>query len=56
MSQAKQQEQAAIALSTQRVEAVSRVRWWLAGVYAPSTSGRPRQAKRFPEDKIVQFE
>ncbi len=57
MSQAKQQAQAALALSNGRdVEAVSAIALGLAGVSAQATRLAADLAKRFPEDTIVQFE
>jgi eukaryotic-like serine/threonine-protein kinase len=57
MSQAKQQAQAALALSNGRdVEAVSAIALGLAGDSAQATRLAADLAKRFPEDTIVQFE
>jgi serine/threonine protein kinase/Flp pilus assembly protein TadD len=57
MSLAKQQAQAALALSTGRdVEAVSAIALGLAGDAAQATRLAADLAKRFPEDTIVQFE
>jgi eukaryotic-like serine/threonine-protein kinase len=57
MSQAKQQAQAALALSTGRdVEAVSATALGLAGDAPQSTRLAADLAKRFPEDTIVQFD
>jgi eukaryotic-like serine/threonine-protein kinase len=57
MSQAKQQAQAALALSNGRdVEAVSAIALRLAGDSAQATRLATDLAKRFPEDTIVQFE
>ena len=57
MSQAKQQAQAALALSNGRdVEGVSAIALGLAGVSAQATRLAADLAKRFPEDTIVQFE
>ena len=57
MSQAKQQAQAALALSTGRdVEAVSAIALGLAGDAPQATRLAADLAKRFPEDTIVQFE
>jgi eukaryotic-like serine/threonine-protein kinase len=56
MSQAKQQAQAALALSPGRdVEAVSAIALGLAGDSAQATRLAADLAKRFPEDTIVQF-
>jgi serine/threonine protein kinase/Flp pilus assembly protein TadD len=56
MSQAKQQAQAALALSTGRdVEAASAIALGLAGDAAQATRLSADLAKRFPEDTIVQF-
>jgi serine/threonine protein kinase/Flp pilus assembly protein TadD len=56
MSQAKQQAQAALALSTGRdVEATSAIALGLAGDAAQATRLAADLAKRFPEDTIVQF-
>jgi serine/threonine protein kinase/Flp pilus assembly protein TadD len=56
MSLAKQQAQAALALSTGRdVEAASAVALGLAGDAAQATRLAADLAKRFPEDTIVQF-
>ncbi|MGA9999203.1 MAG: tetratricopeptide repeat-containing serine/threonine-protein kinase, partial [Candidatus Acidiferrales bacterium] len=56
MSLAKQQAQAAVALSTGRdVEAISAVALGLAGDAAQATRLAADLAKRFPEDTIVQF-
>ena len=56
MSQAKQQAQAALALSTGRdVEAASAIALGLAGDGAQATRLAAALAKRFPEDTIVQF-
>jgi len=57
MSQAKQQAQAALALSTGRdVEAVSAIALGLAGDSAQATRLAADLAKRFPEDTIVRFD
>ena len=57
MSQAKQEAQAALALSTGRdVEAVSAIALSLAGDAPQSTRLAADLAKRFPEDTIVRFE
>jgi len=57
MSQAKQQAQAALALSTGvNVEAWSAIALGLAGYAPQSTRLAADLAKRFPEDTIVQFE
>jgi eukaryotic-like serine/threonine-protein kinase len=57
MSQAKQQAQAALALSTGRdVEAMSAIALGLAGNAPQSTRLAADLAKRFPEDTIVQFD
>ena len=57
MSLAKQQAQAALALSTGRdVEAVSAIALGLAGDSAQATRLAADLAKRFPEDTIVQFD
>jgi serine/threonine protein kinase/tetratricopeptide (TPR) repeat protein len=57
MSQAKQQAQAALALSNGRdVEAVSAIALGLAGDSAQATRLGADLAKHFPEDTIVQFE
>jgi eukaryotic-like serine/threonine-protein kinase len=57
MSQAKQQAQAALALSTGRdVEAVSAIALGLAGDVLQATRLAADLAKCFPEDTIVQFE
>jgi eukaryotic-like serine/threonine-protein kinase len=57
MSQAKQQAQAALALSTGRdVEAMSAIALGLAGDSAQATRLAADLAKRFPEDTIVRFE
>jgi tetratricopeptide (TPR) repeat protein/predicted Ser/Thr protein kinase len=57
MSQAKQQAQAALALSTGRdVEAVSAIALGLAGGAPQAMPLAADLAKRFPEDTIVQFE
>jgi serine/threonine protein kinase/tetratricopeptide (TPR) repeat protein len=57
MSQAKQQAQAALALSTGRdVEGVSAIALGLAGDSAQATRLAAGLAKRFPEDTIVQFD
>jgi serine/threonine protein kinase/Flp pilus assembly protein TadD len=57
MSQAKQQAQAALALSNGRdVEAVSAIALGLAGDSAQATRLAADLAKRFPEDTIVLFE
>src|SRR2546429_974831 len=57
MSQAKQQTQAALALSTGTdVEAVSAIALGLAGDAPQSTRLAADLAKRFPEDTIVQFD
>src|SRR5437762_7247123 len=57
MSQAKQQAQAALALSNGRdVEGVSAIALGLAGDSAPATRLAADLAKRFPEDTIVQFD
>jgi eukaryotic-like serine/threonine-protein kinase len=57
MSQAKQQAQAALALSTGRdVEAVSAIALGLAGDTTQATRLAADLAKRFPEDTVVQFE
>jgi tetratricopeptide (TPR) repeat protein len=57
MSQAKQQAQAALALSTGRyVEAESAIALGLAGDAPQATRLAADLAKRFPEDTIVQFE
>jgi serine/threonine protein kinase/Flp pilus assembly protein TadD len=56
MSQAKQQAQAALALSTGRdVEAISAIALGLAGDSAQATRLAADMAKRFPENTIVQF-
>ena len=56
MSLAKQQAQAAVALSTGRdVEAISAVALGLAGDAARATRLAADLARRFPEDTIVQF-
>jgi eukaryotic-like serine/threonine-protein kinase len=56
MSQAKQQAQAALALSTGRdVEAMSAIALGLAGDSAQATRLAADMAKRFPENTIVQF-
>ena len=56
MSQAKQQAQAALALSNGRdVETVSAIALGLAGDSAQATRLAADLAKRFPEDTIVQF-
>jgi tetratricopeptide (TPR) repeat protein len=56
MSLAKQQAQAALALSTGRdVEAISAMALGLAGDGAQATRLATDMAKRFPEDTIVQF-
>ena len=56
MSLAKQQAQAALALSTGRdVEAISAIALGLAGDAAQATRLAADLAKRFPEDTIVQF-
>jgi hypothetical protein len=56
MSQAKQQGQAALALSTGRdVEAVSAIALGLAGDAAQATRLATDLAKRFTEDTVVQF-
>ena len=56
MSLARQQAQAAIALSTGRdVEAVSAIALGLAGDLAQATRLPADLAKRFPEDTVVQF-
>jgi eukaryotic-like serine/threonine-protein kinase len=56
MSQAKQQAQTALALSTGRdVEAISAIALGLAGDAAQATRLAADLAKRFPEDTIVQF-
>ena len=56
MSQAKQQAQAALALSTGRdVEAISAIALGLAGDVPQATRLAADMAKRFPEDTIVQF-
>jgi eukaryotic-like serine/threonine-protein kinase len=57
MSQAKQQAQTALALSTGRdVEAVSAIALGLAGDTTQATRLAAGLAKRFPEDTVVQFE
>ncbi len=57
MSQAKQQAQAALALSTGRdVEAVSAIALGLAGDSAQATRLAADLAKGFPEDTIVRFD
>jgi tetratricopeptide (TPR) repeat protein len=57
MSAAKQQAQAALALSTGRdVEAISAVALGLAGDAPQATRLADNLAKRFPEDTIVKFE
>ena len=57
MSQAKQQAQAALALSTGRgVEATSAIALGLAGDAPQSTRLAADLAKRFPEDTILQFD
>jgi len=57
ISQAKQQVQAALALSTGRdVEGVSAIALALAGDSAQATRLAADLAKRFPEDTIVQFD
>jgi eukaryotic-like serine/threonine-protein kinase len=57
MSQAKQQAQAALALSTGRdVEALSTIALGLAGDSAQATRLAADLAKRFPEDTVVQFD
>jgi hypothetical protein len=57
MSQAKQQAQAALALSTgEDVEAASAIALGLAGDAPQSTRLAADLAKRFPEDTIVQFD
>src|ERR1017187_1825863 len=57
MSAAKQQAQAALALSTGRdVEAISAVALGLAGDAPQATPLADNLAKRFPEDPIVKFE
>jgi eukaryotic-like serine/threonine-protein kinase len=57
MSQAKQQAQAALALSTgEDVEALSAIALGLAGDASQSTRLAADLAKRFPEDTIVQFD
>ena len=57
MSQAKQQAQAALALSNGRdVEALSAIALGLAGDAAQATRLADDLAKRYPEDTIVQFE
>ena len=57
MGLAKQQAQAALALSTGRdVEAVSAIALGLAGDAPQATRLAADLAKRFPEDTIVQFE
>jgi tetratricopeptide (TPR) repeat protein/predicted Ser/Thr protein kinase len=57
MSQAKQQAQAAVALSTgEDVEALSAIALGLAGDAPQATRLAADLAKRFPEDTIVQFE
>jgi eukaryotic-like serine/threonine-protein kinase len=57
MSTAKQQAQAALALSTGRdVEAISAVALGLAGDAPQATRLADNLAKRFPEDTIVKFE
>jgi serine/threonine protein kinase/Flp pilus assembly protein TadD len=56
MSQAKQQAQAALTLSTGRdVEAISAIALGLAGDAAQATRLATDLAKRFPEDTVVQF-
>ncbi|MGA8103314.1 MAG: protein kinase, partial [Candidatus Acidiferrales bacterium] len=56
MSQAKQQAQVALALSTGRdVEAISATALGLAGDVPQATRLAADMAKRFPEDTIVQF-
>jgi eukaryotic-like serine/threonine-protein kinase len=56
MSQAKQQAQAVLALSTGRdVEAISAIALGLAGDSAQATRLAADLAKRFPENTIVQF-
>jgi hypothetical protein len=56
MTQAKQQAQAALALSTGRdVEAISAIALGLAGDAAQATRLTADLAKRFPEDTMVQF-
>jgi eukaryotic-like serine/threonine-protein kinase len=56
MSQAKQQAQAALALSTGRdVEGVSAIALGLAGDFTQATRMAADLAKHFPEDTIVQF-
>src|SRR4029077_6093230 len=56
ISQAKQQAQAALALSTGRdVEAVSAIALGLAGDSAQATRLAADLAKGFPEDTIVRF-
>jgi serine/threonine protein kinase/tetratricopeptide (TPR) repeat protein len=57
MSQAKQQAQAALALSTGRdVEGVSAIALGLASDFAQAARLAADLAKRFPEDTIVQFD
>jgi tetratricopeptide (TPR) repeat protein len=57
ISQAKQQAQAALTLSTGRdVEAVSAIALGLAGDSAQATRFAADLAKRFPEDTVVQFD
>jgi hypothetical protein len=57
ISQAKQQAQAALALSTGRdVEAVSAIALGLGGASAQATRLAADLAKRFPEDTVVQFD
>jgi hypothetical protein len=56
MSQAKQQAQAALAMSDGRdVEAVSAIALGLAGDAAQATRSASDLAKRFPKDTVVQF-